>query len=295
MPDVLVNFQVAIKPSSTVLTPAYMASAKAALAQISTGIAQTLAVSPALVRVINITDAATGDTVVLSTNSTVRLLRASSLARALGAAGSLGVSINCAVNVGKTPEEAQVLNFSAVLATPAAVSRAVAGVSAALASFAQLPASTFAVSVPATSVVLTNSRFVSAAVVVAGGTTGASSSTVAGGAGGGVAAALLLALMIWTVRSYRKHKSLPCCRDRGRERRTREAEAIKKAREQIELEMQQQQYNPVVVAGGNALDEEERAALEAFRAAKRAKKAAEKAAAAEGSKTSFNPTSATGK
>jgi hypothetical protein len=86
---------------------------------------------------------------------------------------------------------------------------------------------------------------------------------------------------------------MPCCRDRGRERRAREADAIKKAREQIEREMQQNQYNPVVVAGGGgALDDEEKAALEAFRAAKRAKKAAAAAAANEGSsKSAFVPTS----
>ena len=87
---------------------------------------------------------------------------------------------------------------------------------------------------------------------------------------------------------------MPCCRDRGRERRTREAEAIKKARDQIESEMQQQRYNPVLAARVDALDDEEKAALEAFRAAKRAKKA-ERAAAAEAasdekSRAAFAPT-----
>ena len=197
------NFAVAIKPTGTVLTPAYMATAKSALALISTSFAQVLAVSPSLVRILNITDLATGDTVVVTSG---RLLRASALSRALGgAAGSQGVSINCAIDLGKTPTEAALKNYSTVLATPAAVSKAAASVGAALATFANLPGA-FTATVPATSVVVTNSQFSVDGTIVVAGATGASSSTVAGGAGGGVAAALALALTIWTVRSYRKHK-----------------------------------------------------------------------------------------
>jgi len=218
VPNVLVNFAVAIKPTGTVLTPAYMASAKSALALISTSFAQLLSVSPSLVRVINITDLATGDTVVVASG---RLLRAAPAParRELAAPGSLGVSINCAVDLGKTPTQDVLRNFSAVLSTPAAVNKAAAGVGTALASFASLPASSFAASVPATSVVVSNSQFAVDGTVVVSGATGASSSVVGGGAGGGVAAALLLALSIWTVRSYQKHKRLGNDRRRVRARR----------------------------------------------------------------------------
>jgi hypothetical protein len=133
------------------------------------------------------------------------------------------VSVGVVVNLGKTPTEQATLNLQTTLTaagSPQLVALQAAVVQAASAA-TSVPASYFAVSAPA-AVSFAYSPFIAAAAP-------ASSASSSGGAGGassglgtglGIAAGVaVLACCVWSVRSYRKHGQLPCCRDRAREKR----------------------------------------------------------------------------
>ena len=203
--------------------------------------AKLLGLSTAAVRVGNVTDVATGET-------------AAGLRRRLvGAAGSAGVRVAVLANLGKTVTQARVQEML----------DAVAGANGTLALAQIAQALAAAVGVPATSVAalrgppptLRNAPFslpsaaplaAAAAAAVAVTDNGAAA---AGGAIGGFAA---LFIVLWLVRSHRKHGALPCFRDFAAERRKAEADAAA-AREaaQIRLELEAvSKHNPLGGTGG---------------------------------------------
>ena len=156
--------------------------------------------------------------------------------RRLGAgaqAGSLGGEVAVVVSLGKTPTQAQAVAIVGLLGALGPSSATFAFIIAAVATQAGAPAATFTPAL-ATPPSLRNAPF---ALPAAAPAAAAASSSPAVGAGvGGVVAAVALAVGVWTVRSFRKHKKLPCARDRGMEERRKKLYAQAHAEDRAELD-----------------------------------------------------------
>ena len=226
----LLYFGVVLTPLTGSLTVSNVASLPSSFLRDSAGnFAALLGVPPANLYAVNLTDVATGAS-----------LQVGSVRRQLGGLGSLGVRVTFVVRLGKTPSEALVTNMSSVLASPAACAGALRAVATSLGAASGLGAAAYAASVPAAGIALANSPFILSNTVVvaaaaADGSGGAAAAT--GGIVGGIVCALALACGVWAFRSYSKHKTLPCCRDRRSEllakqdvgRAIAEAEAVLEA------------------------------------------------------------------
>jgi hypothetical protein len=219
---VLLRWRFAIVPTGTILRISDVIGQRAVMTAITTGFASLLGVDASAVIVANVTDIATGTSVRLAR----RLGEAAPAARALAGVGSLGVSISMLVNLGKTPLQADIADQLSSLSTLAPQSALFASIVSAIAASGAAPASALATSVDASSVVFSNLPFLMApssapAVIVAAGSGDSTGAIV--GAVLGITAAFLA---IWSWRSWAKHGKLPCCRDRGAEKRAALAAAV---------------------------------------------------------------------
>jgi hypothetical protein len=207
VPDVVVSFNMTIASSQGPVTASFVASSAAAafLAQSAAAFARAIVVPSASVFVVAVTDVATGQS-----------FKIGSLRRELASAGSLGAAVTFVVRLGKTPTQAQVLNISNMLASPAAIRGALAASAASFATAAGVDVRWLSAGVPAGSVLIANAPF-SLAAPAAAAASSADSGASTGGIVGGIIAALALACAIWGARSWAKHGKLPCFRDRRRE------------------------------------------------------------------------------
>jgi hypothetical protein len=197
-----------------------MANKPTVLAQVSAAFAAQLSlpvasggsgvpVSASAVRVVNITDIATGATTTLPQGR-----------RLGGAAGSAGVRFTTTVDLGSTGTQATAVALQTALAAMPPTAQAFTSVVVAVASAAGIPASALAAA-PGPPAIVANAPFtITTASGAASSSSSSSSSGVsAGGVVGGILAALALALFIWAWRSWAKHGVLPCFRDRVAEKR----------------------------------------------------------------------------
>ena len=251
--DAQLAFAFSISSSGgALLTAASIAASASTLAQISTSFSTLLAVPSASVAVTGVTDIASGATfffaAAASTHS-ARLLRSGAGARALAAAGSLGVSVNVSVDLGATPPSATVLAQQraalAALAVPGTSSAAFFGpIVVKAAAAAGISASAISTSVQASSITTVAAFAVPqpAAASASGG--GGGAGPAAGGASGGIR---VLVIGVWSFRSYRKHGTCPCFRDRKKE----ESERKRKAMELAVAELARRQAETGNTAAGN--------------------------------------------
>jgi len=208
VPDVVVFFAVNLAPLLGSLTVANVVALPAFLQSSAASFAALIGVPPAQLYAVNITDLATGAFVPVG-----------SVRRQLAGAGSQGVAVTYVVRLGKTPTEKAVVNITAVLASPATIAPVLRAVTAQLGAATQLGAAAFTVAVPASSIAIANAGFTVSGptVVTDAAAAGGSSSNVGGAAGGAAGGIAALFLGVWVWRSYSKHKTLPCCRDRRSE------------------------------------------------------------------------------
>ena len=245
MADVKLSFALVISmPAGTPLRTSDVAKGGAAFSRaVAKGVATLLGVTEAQVFVANLTDVATGASIAAPSTSGRR--------RAAAAPGSLGVSVGIVVNLGKTPTEQATLDLQSKLTasgTPA-MQALQAAVVQAVSAATTVPASYFAVSAPS-GTSFANSPFIAAVVPGAasssdGGAGGAGGGGAIGGAVGGVIA---LVLAIWSWRSYAKHGTLPCCRDRKRELFVKRANQT----ETVEVSSALAEAAAIVVADGGS-------------------------------------------
>jgi len=207
VPDVVVSFNMTLVSSQGPITASYVASSAGAafLRESAAAFARTLVVPAANVFATTVTDIATGVSI-----------QVGSLRRALAGAGSLGAAVTFVVRLGKTPTQAQVLNISNTLASPAAMSGALAASAASFAAATGVDVRALSAVVPPGSVSIAHAPF-SLAVPAAAAASSADGGASTGGIVGGIIAALALACGIWGARSYAKHGKLPCFRDRRKE------------------------------------------------------------------------------
>ena len=191
MPDVLLYFGVAVVPTGTTLTVGNVAGLQAFLASSAATFAGLLRVPPANVYAVNVTDRVTG------AHTQVGVIRR----RELAGAGTGGVSITYVVRLGKTPVQFTVQNMTATLSSPAAMAPALQSVAVALAQASGLPASYFAVSAPASELLLANAPFSIAEPSAAAAAAAASSGNVGGAVGGAIVGIIALSCAIWAYRS----------------------------------------------------------------------------------------------
>jgi hypothetical protein len=156
---------------------------------ITTQLAALLGLPASVIRVVNITDIATGQ---VTRVAGARLLG--------GAPGSLGVSVSVTANLGKTPTQAGVLVMTAALAG-ANYTAALAVVVQALATSLSKPASSF-VAARGPAPTLANAPFSlpapSASLSSGGGESAGLAGAVGGGVGGGLVAIILIICMLIT-------------------------------------------------------------------------------------------------
>jgi hypothetical protein len=224
-----VPLQGSLTVSNVVALPAFLASSAASFAAL-------ISVPPAQVYAVNVSDIATGASVVVG-----------SIRRQLAGAGSKGVSVTYVARLGKTPTESSVANISAVLASPTLAASTLRSVAAQLGAATQLGAAAFAISVPAAGVVVANAPFTFGATVVIASSSSDSGGAAGGAAAGGIVGAIALACAIWAFRSWKKHGQLPCCRNRKREMfaaRDERLEAEETARAIAEAEAQLEAASP---------------------------------------------------
>jgi len=207
---------------------------------ISAQFAAVLGLPPSAIRIVNVTDVATG-----------QVTRASRRRRALaGAPGSQGVSVTVAANLGKVPTQAGVAAMTAALGG-ANFTAALRQVVSTLASALGRPAAAFAAA-PGAPPSLANAPFALPAPPLAAAAPSSAapdnSGAVGGGVGGGIVA---LACALWSWRSYRKHKALPCCRDRKAER-AKEAEQRRLAAEAQDMKEALSVVSPLAAGGAGS-------------------------------------------
>ena len=189
----------------------------------------------ATVTVTSITDLATGS-VWLAPRSARLLQVARQLGGGAAAAGSKGVSIACAVDVGKVPTQALLLNITTAVAAPAVAAAIGARVVTTIAAAAGVPASSFTVAVSAPSVA--NSQVHIAAPVGgagAGASSSSSSSSSGAAVGGAVGGVVVVAAVLFAYKHLRdeKARTSQIARLRAAEERQREAEMVLAAVESI--------------------------------------------------------------
>jgi len=185
------------------------------MTSITGGFASLLGVPASQMFVTNVTDLATGQSL-----SPSRRLReeAASVARALAAAGSLGVSVSMKANLGKTPTQSDVTSQLASLSTLSPTSPLFVSIISSIATATGSQASFFTASVPSRSVSFTNLPFlVAPSTAPAAESSSAGSSTT--GTIVGIVVVILFFVAVWSWRSWVKHGKLPCFRDRGAEKR----------------------------------------------------------------------------
>jgi hypothetical protein len=205
VPNVLLLFSLAISSPTDNLRPADIASSATVLAAIVSGFSTLLRVAPEAVFITNITDVATGAFVVPQR-------AAAGAARILApAAGSLGVSVSVAIDLGKTPTQSQVSQLTSVLAavTPSSIGSPIASITAAVRTATQVPR--FATAFTPASIAVANSPFnmPAAAAPVAADQSAAASGALGGGIGGVAGALTLIFCGIWSWRSYSKVRHVP--------------------------------------------------------------------------------------
>jgi len=213
-----------------------------------------MGVSPATIRVVNITDIATG--VVYPTGQRrALLLQARGLA---AAAGSLGVSITCAANLGKfatsasiaAAQTALVSNFNATSPSLASVTSAVASAAGVpLAKLVPAPPTAGSVAVAGPGAALVGATVITVPQDV--------SAILSQDAAIGFAIALaviLLASALYLYRSIVVHGKLPCFRDRRREQYELKAAAIAEVEARFNEDTTETTIkNPLASAGKGAL------------------------------------------
>jgi len=199
-------------------------------ASIIGGFSSVLGLPTATIRIINVTDIASG--------AVTRVSRRRQLQPA-AAPGSLGLSITLAANLGKVPSQAFAQGLLAALQGSNATS-ALTATTAALAAFRRVPAATFTAQSGPVSIAnapFSISQQIGAAVAGGGGSSGGSAAV-----GGGVAAGCVaLGLALWMGDSKRLTGKLPCYRDFGAEasekaRLRAEARAVSEEIKRLEVE-----------------------------------------------------------
>jgi len=221
-------FAFSIAPSGGALLPAAAVAAPAVLAQISASFSSLLGVPAASVRVTSVTDIA-AQTSLFFLPPPPSPKAASRLRLLGGAAGSLGCSVNMSVDLGTTSPAALSASASKLLVQLAASPVSFfAPIVAKAATAAGISAGALAPALAAASISSVAAFTVPqpAAASSGGDSGGGSAGPAAGGAIGGIVA---LVLAIWSFRSWRKHGSLPCCRNRKKEEGERKRQAMELA------------------------------------------------------------------
>jgi WW domain len=236
----------------TSLNAGALATNPSVLSSIQNNVAAAVGVNPATIRIVNVTDIATGT--VYSTGM-LRALQARALA---GAAGSLGVSFTCSINLGKVASSARVAALqSALVANFNATSPAFKQIMSDVATAAGVP-STSLVAVPPNpaSIALSGNTAGLAPVIVKPSTedfSGVLATDEAIGAGIGVAV-VILAAALYSWRSYIVHGALPCQRDRKREQFELKQAAAREVEERMKADtVEATIVNPMATQGKGAL------------------------------------------
>ena len=229
-PNVMLAFTFSVAPAvAGASLTADMANKPTVLAQVSAAFAAQLSlpvasggsgvpVSASAVRVVNITDIATGATTTLPQGR-----------RLGGAAGSAGVRFTTTVDLGSTGTQATAVAMQTALAAMPPTAPAFTQVVAAVATAASIPPTALAAARGPPAVVA-NAPFTittASGAAIASSSSSDSGSGAGGAAGGAIAAAIVVFIGLWAYRSYAKHGQLPCTRDRAKEKRA-ELERIAK-------------------------------------------------------------------
>ena len=250
IPDILFAFSFSVVPSGAVAS-ATLTVANAMNATVSAAIAQAFsvllaaappsgagaAVTPTSIHLTNVSDIALANNVYLSNG----------LNRRLGApvAGSQGVTFYITVDLSKTVLETTAQNMQNVISGLAPTSPTYASIIAAIANQTGLGINAFTI-VPGPPATLSNAPFT---ISAASSSSTAASPNTSVGTGVGVAAALIVvALLVWSIRSVRRHGALPCCRDYKREA-SEAAEAKLRAQEAAEILSELAVANPIASGG----------------------------------------------
>ena len=228
VPDVLLVYSFALGGASGQSVTVANVGAPAVLASIAANVAGLLGLPAGAVRVVNLTDIATGAV----TRAARRL--------AGGAPGSQGVAVSVAANLGKVPTQSSVVTMIQALGganATAALGRVVTALAASMA----VPAARLAAT-PGAPPLLANAPFSLPSPLSAAGSgsaAGGAGSAIGGAVGAVVAVGLAAAAYIYHLRS--SQRKLLAARLRAAEERNREAEAV-----MAELES----VNPLKGVGG---------------------------------------------
>jgi len=240
VPDVVLVVSFALTPGAGFTITIADVLAPTVMQRITLNFASVLGVPASTVRVSNITDTATGE---------VHTLPGSGGRRLGAVAGSQGVTVQVAANLGKAPTQAAVVGMLASL-TGANNSASLSQIATTLASSKGVPLSAI-VAKPGPQPIVANAPFSLPGPAVAASSSSSSSSrgaAIGGGVAGGILAVLLVA---WMAHSQSKYGALPCCRDYERERREKLARE-QALREADEMRKELQALNPIGAAAGGA-------------------------------------------
>jgi hypothetical protein len=286
------TFSFSITPSSGALLPASAVAAPAVTAQVAASFATLLSVPASTVAVTSVTDLATGASIYFPLPAPAKGRRALS-----GAPGSLGCSVNVSIDLGTSGTlSTSAKNALAQLATPGAALASFFGpILSKAAQAANVAAGALTPGLAAGSISSAAAFTVPQPAVAksdSGG--GGGAGPAAGGAVGGI---VVLVLAFWSWRSYSKHGSLPCCRNRKKEESDRKAKAMEAA--VTELARRQAEAGSLVIrskaggaaaAGGGAAD----AAFGAVNPITVARAGSESSAGGPQARATFNPVAADG-
>jgi hypothetical protein len=240
----LFSFSVAAADGSALSASALAANA-AVLGSVAANVGRAIGVDASMVRVVNVTDVATG--------AVVRVSRR----RALAAAGTLGVTFTVAANLGKTATSASVAAKQAALASNFnSTSPFAAQIKADVAAAAGLPAASLGVAPPSGVQLGGNTAGLSVVIIQAGGgAVGADALAADAGIGAAIGVALiLLAFCLYSWRSQIVHGALPWQRDRRRELFELKARAAKETEERLAAgSVEATVVSPLATAGKGAL------------------------------------------
>ena len=244
--DAQLSFAFSITPSGGALLPAAAVAAPVVVAQVSVSFASLLGVPAASVSVTSVTDIAAGTSIYFLPPPPKA--SATRLRQLAGAPGSAGCSVNVSIDLGASPPAALAASMTKTLVQLAASPASsffmpILGKAAAAAS---VSAGTLTPALAAASVSTVAAFAVPQPVAASsgGGGGGGGAGPAAGGAVGGI---VVLVLAFWSWRSYAKHGSLPCCRNRKKEESERKQKAMLAAKS--ELERQQAEAGAGAVPG----------------------------------------------
>ena len=242
VPDVVLVVSFALTPGAGFTITIADVLAPTVMQRITLNFASVLGVPASTVRVANITDTATGE---------VHTLPGSGGRRLGAVAGSQGVTVQVAANLGKAPTQAAVVGMLASL-TGANNSASLSQIATTLASSKGVPLSAI-VAKPGPQPIVANAPFSLPGPAVAASSSSSSSSSSGAAIGGGVAGGILAVLLVaWMAHSQSKYGALPCCRDYERERREKLARE-QALREAEEMRKELQAINPIASQGGGAM------------------------------------------